>query len=646
MPRRTRRALTLAVLLLSGAAFAPAAVAAPRPITAAFYYTWYPETWKPVPHARPTLGHYRSTDRSLILAHLRLLRQAHVDAAIVSWWGASHSSDSRLKRMMAVARRVRSPVKFAIYHEGEGQGDPSVASLQKDIAHVLKLARSPRYLRVGNKPVIFAFSQAHDGCGMVNRWRQAARGRVYFVLKVFPGYTKCASQPSSWHQYAPVLAQVTVPGKSISISPGFFHAGNPTARLGRDERRFRASVRAMNASPVRWHLITTFNEWGEGTAVEPSTSWRRGYIDALAQRGQQPLGIDSLTVAASGGTATVTTGIGTGARGRTVYARVEWGKSSSYTSRSAWRVVRYAAGPRELRFQITGVEADSRLHVRVVVRRGSLTRASADRAVNLGSVHIAAAGDISCGGASSGASCQSPQTAGVINAGRYAAVLALGDLQYEKGALSDFQKFYDATWGAFKAITYPAVGNHEYLTGGAAGYYAYFGARAGDPAKGYYSYNVGSWHLISINSNCSKAGAGGCAASSAQATWLRADLAANRSACTIAYWHHPRFSSGDHGDQTQVKPLWDALAAANADVVLSGHDHHYERFAPIDGIRSFVVGTGGRNLTGFGTPKPGSEVRLQSFGILDLELRDGDYTWRFKGAPGGAVLDSGTALCH
>jgi hypothetical protein len=133
-----------------GAVVAPArAVAAPRPITAAFYYAWYPETWQPVPHATPALGHYRSTDRSLILAHLRLLRRARVDAAIVSWWGRSHSSDARLRRMMLIARQVHSPVKFAIYHEGEGQGNPSVASLDADITHVLALARSPRYLRVG-----------------------------------------------------------------------------------------------------------------------------------------------------------------------------------------------------------------------------------------------------------------------------------------------------------------------------------------------------------------------------------------------------------------------------------------------------------------------------------------------------------------
>jgi hypothetical protein len=335
--------------------------------------------------------------------------------------------------------------------------------------------------------------------------------------------------------------------------------------------------------------------------------------------------------------------VGTGGGKTPVYVRVEWGTTRAYGHRSAWRRVRHSVGPRRVAFTITGLLPNSRTHVRVVLRRGAIRKASADRSVALGAIHIAAAGDVACGKSSGGASCQQAQTAAVINAGNYAAVLALGDLQYENGALADFQKYYDATWGAFKGITHPAVGNHEYNTKGAVGYYSYFGARAGDPKKGYYSFDLGSWHLISLNSNCSQAG--GCGAGSPQERWLRADLAAHRSSCTIAYWHHPRYSSGDHGNQTQTQPLWAVLAAARTELVLAGHDHIYERFAPIDGIRSFVVGTGGRNLTSFKTPKPGSETRLKQFGVLDLELRDGSYTWRFLAAPGRAVLDSGSAGC-
>ena len=525
-------------LALSAWPMAAPAGAAPRPITAAFYYAWYPETWRPVPHAVPALGHYRSTDRSLIRAHLRLLREAHVDAAIVSWWGRSTTSDVRLRRLLRTATSLHSRVRFAIYHEGEGQGDPSVASLAADIAHVRSLARSPRYLRVGGKPVIFAFADGGDACGMASRWRRAARGRVYVVLKVFPGYQSCADQPSAWHQYAPDRPQVVVPGQSISISPGFFKAGEPSPRLARDVRRFRASVRAMNASRARWHLITTFNEWGEGTAVEPATSWRRAYIDALARRGREALGVASLTVAAGDRSALVTAGIGTGLPGRPVFARVEWGATSAYGHFGAWRPVHRALGPRVLRFRVAGLAPGALAHVRVVVRRGPLRRASADHVVDLRVLHVAAAGDIACGAGSSGASCSQSQTAWLVDRGGYAAVLALGDLQYENGALADFRTFYDASWGAFKSTTHPAAGNHEYNTPSAAGYYGYFGKRAGDASRGYYSFRIGTWHLIALNSNCARVG--GCGPGSPQERWLRADLAAHRGACTLAYWHHPR----------------------------------------------------------------------------------------------------------
>ena len=160
----------------------------------------------------------------------------------------------------------------------------------------------------------------------------------------------------------------------------------------------------------------------------------------------------------------------------------------------------------------------------------------------------------------------------------YAAVLLLGDIQYEDGAYSKFLASYDPSWGRVKSITKPAPGNHEYQSGSAADYYRYFGAAAGDPAKGYYSYDLGGWHLVALNSNCSFVG--GCGAGSPQEQWLRADLAAHPASCTLAYWHHPRFSSGAHGSDATYTAFWQALYDANAEVVLVGHDHDYERFAP------------------------------------------------------------------
>lgn len=200
---------------------------------------------------------------------------------------------------------------------------------------------------------------------------------------------------------------------------------------------------------------------------------------------------------------------------------------------------------------------------------------------------IAAAGDIACdpasgsfnGGLGVGLECRQRATSDLLVGAGYEAVLGLGDLQYEDGAFSKFGASYDPSWGRVKAVTHPAPGNHEYLTAGAAGYYQYFGAAAGDPAKGYYSFDLAGWHLIALNSNCSAVG--GCGAGSAQEQWLRADLAAHASAtCTLAYWHHPRFSSGEHESDSTYQALWQALYDANADLVLVGHDHDYERFAP------------------------------------------------------------------
>ena len=182
-----------------------------------------------------------------------------------------------------------------------------------------------------------------------------------------------------------------------------------------------------------------------------------------------------------------------------------------------------------------------------------------------------------------GSTCRQLATSNTLVRGHYASVLALGDTQYEDGAYEKFVASYDPSWGRVKSITKPAPGNHEYESPGATGYYRYFGRAAGDPRKGYYSFDVGRWHLIALNSNCSAVG--GCGAGSPQEQWLRRDLAAHPAACTLAYWHHPRFSSGLHGSDSTYTAFWQALYDAGADVVLSGHDHDYERFARADAER-------------------------------------------------------------
>jgi Bacterial Ig-like domain (group 1)/Calcineurin-like phosphoesterase len=227
-------------------------------------------------------------------------------------------------------------------------------------------------------------------------------------------------------------------------------------------------------------------------------------------------------------------------------------------------------------------------------------------------------------------------------------VFTLGDNAYPDGTLTQFNDCYGPTWGRHKNRTKPAPGNHDYHVAGAGGYFDYFGAAAGDRSKGYYSYNLGDWHIISLNSEITQS------AGSAQEQWLRADLAANPKVCTLAYWHKPRFSSGRHGNNAGSQALWQALYEYGADVVLNGHDHSYERFAPQNpsgqadakGIREFVVGTGGAGLYPFPAIQPNSQVRNNTtYGVLKLTLHSTSYDWQFIPIAGQNFTDSGSGNC-
>jgi len=233
-------------------------------------------------------------------------------------------------------------------------------------------------------------------------------------------------------------------------------------------------------------------------------------------------------------------------------------------------------------------------------------------------------------------------------------IALLGDIAYELSSPTDFAQCYDPAWGGFKSRTRPAPGNHEYGTIGAAGYFGYFGTQAGIGTQGYYSYNLGAWHVVVLNSNCLYQTP--CAAGSVQERWLRKDLRSNHAKCTLAYWHHPRFSSGPHGNDTTVAPLWQALYDARADLVLSGHDHDYERFRPqtadgrLDpkrGIREIVVGTGGKSHYPLVRHAANSWIgNDQTYGVLRLTLSPGRYSFRFLPVLGGTFTDSGSFRCH
>jgi acid phosphatase type 7 len=268
-----------------------------------------------------------------------------------------------------------------------------------------------------------------------------------------------------------------------------------------------------------------------------------------------------------------------------------------------------------------------------------------------GIVVVAAAGDISPEGIE-----MQEATARLVLGGDYDAVLLLGDNQYPSGSLETYQRYFQPTWGRFKEKIHPAPGNHEYRTPGAKGYFDYFGARAGDPKKGYYSFDLGSWHLIALNSSdaCRTVP---CGEGSEQLQWLKDDLEASDKKCTLAFWHHPRFSSGPHGDFAGLSAVWNTLEAHGVELVLSGHDHIYERFAPLSadgtesadgGIVSFVAGTGGAPIYQLGTRRKSSVVASAStHGILALSLAADTYAWDFVSVdPSSALTDRGTGHCH
>jgi hypothetical protein len=257
---------------------------------------------------------------------------------------------------------------------------------------------------------------------------------------------------------------------------------------------------------------------------------------------------------------------------------------------------------------------------------------------------VVAAGDIAEAGG------HHRQTANRVRRLRPTAVLPLGDNQYRSGTLAEYRRLYRPTWGRFKARTRPVPGNHEYRTPGAAGYFAYFGRRARPKGRSWYSFDLGGWHLIALNSSVDHG------PRSAQARWLRADLVATDRRCILAYWHHPRFSSGAHqGNHPSMAPFWNDLYHAHADVVLSGHEHSYERFArqtpwaraDSRGLRQFVVGTGGAGLLGFGPRKPNSQVRIgDAHGVLKLVLHPASYEWRFVSEDGKVLDKGGPVACH
>lgn len=582
---------------------------------------------------------YSSNNTAIIYWQLRKLAEARQEVAIASWWGQGHKSDIAFQKIITdIMNRPDNPyphLRWAMYYEKEGFGDVPLTEIVNDLAYIkATYANQPGYLKINGKPVIFVYNAAHSGSTPANdlqRWQSArSQSGFYIVLKVDP--LNSGADPASmdgWHEYAPANRSGSKGSYYSFASPGFWLEGQ-AQRLPRNLTEFETAVRQMVAANTTWKLTQTWNEWGEGSSVEPAVEVNQ----------------------VSSGKATIKIG-----------APLFENKYVDILAVQLPPLERGAGGLSPSLITPSTI-------IPSVTTPPSITPTSVSDPV------VVAVGDIACGGDSPGASCKEWETSELARQQNPAAVLVLGDNQYESGKYQYFSgadpycksnppRCYDTTWGRLKNITYPSVGNHEYLTTDASGYFDYFNGignaagRAGDRSKGFYSFDIGAWHLIALNSNCSRAG--GCGVNSPQERWLRQDLASNKNKCTLAYMHHPRYSSGYDGNNSgltgQLVPLWQALQDNQADIVLAGHSHHYERFAPQDaagnantlsGIRQFVVGTGGRNFTGYWTNTlANSEVKNNtSFGVLSLTLHNNSYDWKFIPVASGSFTDAGTTTCH
>ncbi len=623
--------------------------------------------------------------------HLAALAWARADAAIVPWDASGTLRDRRLAAILSGIASTSAHVRaVALIERRSGSRRAQLHALVKT------RAGAPGYLQVRGRPAVFvALAQASlRGCAQSRAWRAAARG-LWLVQATFPGYSHCRAAADAWYGDTPA-ARTTRARGSFLIRPGYWPQSARAPKLKRSLTSWQRAIARMTASHAPLQIIDSLNDWSRGTAIEASPSWPSAsgfgsYLDALHAQapatpttvpGQaagsspavvQPVGppapptVDTPVI--SGITphqATLTSKISAGTAAAAWW--VEFGPTTAYGQTTPSTTLGAGSPARSLSVVLSGISAAVQEHARVVVVSAVGRVVSPDVAfVTLAdplAVHIAAAGDIACdptdpdfnGGMGTPTTCRQLAVSSAILAGGYSAVLPLGDEQYNAGTASAFAASYQPSWGRLNPSAHPVVGNHEYGSPGAAPYFAFFGASAGTPGQGWYSYDVGSWHLIALNSNCAQI-SGGCGPGSPQEVWLRADLAAHPVRCTLAYWHHPLFTSGQEGPTPAMSTFWDDLIAAGAEIVLNGHEHHYERFAPqsatgqadaAHGLRQFIVGTGGANhMTFKAAIAANSEVRDNtSFGFLDLTLGDQFYSWTFVPTAPDAFTDSGTGTCH
>lgn len=633
-----RSALVTLLLILAALALPAGANAGVR---AAFYYPWFPETENWATHYHPTLGQYNSSDPAVIDAHIRQMQYGRIQAGIASWWGRGTPTDNRFPLLLAGSARVDPRFKWAVYYEPEGTTNPSADQIRSDLAYLGKYTADPAYLRLDGKPVVFVYGGAADtDCGVADRW--AGTG-FYVVLKVFGGYQTCAHQPQGWHQYAPAVREDAQGPYSYSVSPGFFKFNESAPRLVRDDAAWAAAIQRMVASNARFQLVTTFNEWGEGTSVESAQEWAspsgNGYALARLRVNGQAYGTaftecnDSLDNDFDGAS-------DLGDIDCTSAADTTEGGSST------------PPPPPPAAACADGRDNDADGRVDYPADLGCSSATDTDETDPAppppapGSVTVLAAGDIQHPSSTS-------PTAPIVRNTPHDAVITLGDNQYDSGTLANYNSFWTPNWGTAAPFSrlYPSPGNHD---GSLSGYCAYFSGKTPvSPCPPHYHFTLGNWDFYSMYTG-SSSGSGDFSA--ADKTWLDQQLAASTKQCQAVYFHHPRYSAGTHGNSGGLADDWQMMMNRRVDLVLSGHDHNYQRFNLMNanggvdmtnGIREFVVGTGGESHYGTSNRPAGIQAfNADTYGVLRLTLGAAGYGWQFLPQAGRTFTDSGNGSCR
>lgn len=698
-------AAVAAVLVLLVTAVAPAGAQPPadqgRPFLPilAYYYQWFdPPSWNRDKLDHPVLGDYSSDDIGVMRQHVRMAKAAGLNGFAVSW-KSTPTNDARLRRLIDVARE--EGFGLAINYESlDAQRDPLPADRVAADLRTFRdtFAADPVFQRFGRPLLIWSGTWAFSP-GQV----AAAVGPVRDAVQVLAsekdadGYRRLADLVAGdayyWSSVDPTRdgqsgARLQQLGDAVHAQGGLWMApfapGFDARLIGgtrvvdrRDGATLRAEYSAAVASSPDMLGLISWNEFTENTYVEPSANLGHRYLDVLTEIQDSPapaageLAHDSSSPppGGPGGGGPFLAAAGAGVLLTVIGVVVLLRRRNRPRSRhgvpptlrpgviTVVLGVTVATGAALLAATVPQSPSGAApVAAATPYYQGDQPARDDDRAV------IAAAGDIACSPdpdglgeeeAESPTSCVQQATADLVGAIDPDAVLTLGDNQYPDGSLRRFQAGFDHNWGRYKSIIHPAVGNHEYGTTGAGGYFAYFGQSAGAPDAGYYSFDLAGWHVVALNSECSRIG--GCGAGSPQERWLRADLAAHPSDCSLAYLHRPRFSSGHHGDNVDTSVLWSDLRAAGAELALAGHDHDYERFAPMgpdgkadpEGVRQFVIGTGGDSFLALHAPRPGHEVGIAGRpGVLELVLRPGEYEWSFRSINATAPADFGSDRCH